>query len=233
MRLFVTAFFLGSLLLAQDPQWRRDLMGLPERPAAGTNVQDVDRFVQNVQLAAPYFATITPGDFEADREMVRRMWAYTMALEMMAKQYPMLRSAANRARGAMNAFPIGYSMVQSPRPASAPSAPSQPQKPAGPPFAMTAPAMDDVPDSARELLSRYESTATRAVAVWQNAETMRRSLAAQGMTLNAQTAASVSRLQGAMESASRSLRARDWAEAGASLDRADGEIAKISKVVGH
>ena len=234
-KIFLLAFICaGSLLMAQDLQWRRDLMGLPEHPAAGTSVQDVDRFVQNVQMATPYFATITPADFEANREMVRRMWAYTMGLEMMAKQYPMLRSAAGRARRAMNAFPIGYAMfqsqgIQSPGQSAPAAAPAQ-QKPAGPPFSMAAPAIENVPD---DLSSRYESTAARAAVVWQNADTLRRSLASQGMTLNAQTAASVSRLELAMESASRSLRARDWAEAGASLDRANGEIEKISKVVGH
>jgi hypothetical protein len=220
-------------------QWRNELKGLPEHPAAGTSVQDIDRFTQNVQMAAPYFATITPGDFEANREMVRRMWAYVMALDMMAGKNPALRPAASRARRAMNSFPIGFAMVQPPgSPQSGALAdPPTPQKSSGPPFAMTAPHVENIPAddraTASDLSSRYASTAARAASVWQNVETLRQSLVSRGMTLNAATAASVGRLQADMDSASRSLTARDWTEASASLDRADAEIEKISKTVGR
>lgn len=233
MRAACAFVWVASLALAQpgDTQWRRDLMGLPDHPT-GATAQEVDRFVQNVQMATPYFASITPGDFEANREMVRRMWAYTMALEMMAKQNPVLRPYASRARGAMNAFPIGYMMVQAPPSAPGfdgpPKAAAAQQQDKPVPFSLTAPNRDNA-----DLASRYDSTAARAATTWKNAETMRQSLVARGMNLNAQTAASVSRLQGDMDAAARALESRKWDEATASLDRADAEIEKISKVAGH
>jgi hypothetical protein len=219
-----------AVAFAQD--WKRELMGLPDQPS-GASAQDIDRFVQNVQLATPYFATITPGDFEANREMVRRMWAYTMALEMMAKQNAMLRPMARRARNAMNAFPIGYNMMlpqQAPPRAGAAKAAVAPPKPAGPPFPVTAPPIEGLPD---DLGSRYASTAVRGATAWQNAEIMRQSLASKGMSLNAATGSALGRLQADMDSALRSMQSRNWTEAGSALDRADAEIEKISKVVGH
>src|SRR5579872_2402938 len=167
MRAACIVLWMASLAAAQnpagqgnDPQWRRDLMGLSDHPG-GATAQDIDRFVQNVQMATPYFATITPGDFEANREMVRRMWAYTMALEIMAKQNPMMRPLASRARGAMNAFPIGYMMIQpgASGQQQAPRPQAQPPKPGAPPFALTAPSVEGAPD---ELTARYDSTAARA-----------------------------------------------------------------------
>ncbi len=208
------------IAFAQD--WRRELAALPEHPTA--NAQEIDRFVQNVQLATPYFATITPGDYEANREMVRRMWAYTMALDMMAKQNPMLRSYAVRARRAMNAFPIGYSMIQTGRPAEAP-APAAQTKPGDPPFALTA------PDGA--LGERYESTAVRAASAWRNADKMRQDLALRGLSLNPATAAAVGRLEADMDAAMRNIKSGKQNEASAALDRADAEIEKISKILGR
>jgi hypothetical protein len=244
-------FFIAMVAQAQTPSaasanqsWRGGLMGLPEHPAAGTTLQDADRFAQYVQMATPYFATITPGDFEANREMVRRMWAYTMALDVMAGKNPGLRPAASRARRAMNSFPIGYGMIQGPAlvtPGATPRAGSSPgpavQQKAEPKFAMTAPAVENVTaadrETSRELASRYEGTAVRAASAWHNVETLRQSLAARGMSLTAAVAASVGRLEADMDSAARSLGARDWVEASGSLDRADAEIEKISKVAGR
>jgi hypothetical protein len=226
----VVCVLLASGILASAQSWKNELMQIPEHPTA-QNFGDVDRFVQNVQMATPYFATITPGDFEANREVVRRMWAYTMALEIIAKQNPMMRPMANRARRAMNAFPIGYNMMMV-QPAGgahaqAPAEPS-PAKPGEAPFVMSAPA--GVPG---ELAERYSGSAARAATVWKNAEKMRLDLQARGMSLNATTSAAVGRLQGDMDSAVRNMSSKNWAEANAALDRADAEMEKISKVVGH
>ena len=51
--------------------------------------------------------------------------------------------------------------------------------------------------------------------------------------MNATTAASLGRLQSAIDSAQRSMQAHKWDEANESLDRANGEIEKIGKVVGR
>lgn len=206
-------------------------MGLSDHPA-GATAQDVDRFVENVQLATPYFTTITPGDFEANREMIRRMYAYVMALEMLSGKNPRLRPLASRARRAMNGFPIGYGTIVAPRSSAQGQEPEQPvvpPKPEGPPFAMAAP---DVEGAPAELTARYDSTAARASVAWQNAETLRAGLESRGMTLNAQTAASLGRLEVDMDAALRAFKGRKWAAAADSLDRADGEIAKISKIAG-
>ena len=227
MRSFCILIACGAMAVAQN--WKNELMGVPDHPTA-QNAGDVDRFVQNVQLATPYFATMTPGDFEANREMVRRMWAYTMGLEMMAKQNPMLRPAANRARRAMNAFPVGANMmfVQPAQQQGQKLHEPAPAKPGEAPFVMHAPS--GAPD---DLSSRYDSTAARAATVWQNAEKMRLDLQSRGMSLNAVTSAAVARLQSDLDSAVRNIQSKNFSEANSSLDRADAEIEKISKVVGH
>jgi hypothetical protein len=224
-----------------DAAWRRALMSLPDRPSPNTSVQDADRFSQNVELAVPYFATLTPGDYEANRELMRRLWTYQAELDLMAGRNPQMRMAAGRARRALRALPVGlalaagFPVAQGNDSSQAPAPPPAP--PAGPPFAQQAPLIDNVSTAessiASDLVSRYESSAARAAAAWENAEVLRQNLARQGMALNTQTAASVARLQLYFELAAGDLREHDWTEAGVNLERAEYETEKVFKTVGR
>jgi len=213
-----------------DPAWRATLMGWPERAGAGTSIQDINRFIENVQSAAPYFATLSPGEYDANRELVRRLWAYMSTLELMARD-PQMRLAVGRARGAMNAIRFGYSPgVIVPGSGPVPPAPPPPAAaPSEPPFAK-APSDVEVPD---ELRTRYDLALGRADTAWYSIEALRQSLAARGYTLNAQTAAAMGRIQLDFEMAARNVKGRDWKEVGTYLERAEYETAKVLKTVGQ
>jgi hypothetical protein len=152
-----------------------------------------------------------------------------------------MRMAAGRARRALRALPVGlalaagFPVAQGNDSSQAPAPPPAP--PAGPPFAQQAPLIDNVSTAessiASDLVSRYESSAARAAAAWENAEVLRQNLARQGMALNTQTAASVARLQLYFELAAGDLREHDWTEAGVNLERAEYETEKVFKTVGR
>jgi hypothetical protein len=218
-----------------DADWRRALMSLPDQPAANTSVQDADRFSQNVELAVPYFASLTPGDYEANRELVRRLWAYLSALDLMASRNPQMRLAAGRARRALRALPVALAAGAGLNTGEAPVPP--PDRFEGPPFAQQAPRIENISAAERstadELRSRYELSAARAAAAWRNAEGLRQNLAREGMSLNAQTAASVARLQLYFGLAAGDLLEHDWTEAGVNLERAEYETEKVFKSVGR
>jgi hypothetical protein len=232
---------------SSDSGWRRGLTGLPEQPSANTSVQDANQFAQNVESAVPYFATLTPGDYEANRELIRRMWAYSAALDVMAGRNPQMRLAAGRARRALGAWGYGASGYGAPGYGypfvpGGPEAPERslsqpPPPPSGPPFATQAPLIEKIPANERttadELRSRYETSAARAAAAWQNAEVLRQNLAREGLSLNTQTAASLARLQVYFGLAAGDLQERDWAEAQTNLDRAEYETNKVFQTVGR
>jgi hypothetical protein len=227
-----------SMAAAQDDAgWRRALQGLPQQPGANATVQDANQFAQNVELATPYFATLTPGDYEANRELVRRMWTYLAALDVMAGRNPQMRLAASRARRALGAWGLGYAFVPGGPNAPEPAPGQPPPVPLSPPFAAQAPMLENVPvadrSTADELRSRYETSAARAAAAWQNAELLRQNLAREGLALNTQTAASLARLQVYFGLAAGDLQERDWAEAKTNLERAEYETEKVFKTVGR
>lgn len=222
---------------SSDSGWRRGLMDLPEQPGANTSVQDANQFAQNIELAVPYFATVTPGDYEANRELVRRMWAYSAALDVMAGRNPQMRLAAGRARRALGAWGYGYPFIPGGPAVPEPAVSQPPPPPSGPPFATQAPMIEKVPATERttadELRSRYETSAARAAAAWQNAEILRQNLAREGLSLNTQTAASLARLQVYFGLAAGDLQERDWAEAQSNLERAEYETNKVFQTVGR
>jgi hypothetical protein len=97
--------------------------------------------------------------------------------------------------------------------------------------------VENVPAAQRatvdELRSRYETSAARAAAAWQNAELLRQNLAREGLALNTQTAASLARLQVYFGLAAGDLQERDWDEAKTNLERAEYETEKVFKTVGR
>ncbi len=238
----------GALsLCAQRPSyWRQNLGNLPENPPSSTSIEDVARFERSMQSAAPYFARITPNDYEGNRALARRMAVYLAGLQVIARD-PQMRLEVGRAQRIFNSLALspllgyGYPLLVPPAAGTgdpipgdhaAPVAP-----PAQPPFAMSAPIVTGIAPAdkslAQELSNRYEADAGRAAGAWQNAETLRLSLASRGMSLNNAASASLIRLPTYFSNAADSLRRRDWDEARTDLVRAESETEKIMKSVGR
>ncbi len=217
----------------QEPQWRRELTDLMTKPQGSANLQDIRRFEENTRLAAPYLNARTPGDYEANRELIRRMTAYLAAMNMMARD-PQMRFALRRANQAL--FSLRYAPNDGADARTGPEKPA-PEKPAEAPYVLRAPDIPNVPESdkrtARDLQSRYEDAASRAVAAWQSAEVIKQNLAADGMTLNTQTATSITRIQLYLETAADALREQDWEDARLNIERAEYETEKVLKTVGR
>jgi hypothetical protein len=214
-------------------QWRRNLTGVLGQPPAKASVHDIERLEQNMLSAAAYCGSLTPTDYEANRELARQMTAYLMTVNTMATD-PQTRAAALRASRSVAVFPCAFPTEQ-PKPQT--TAPSAPRQAADPPFVQKAPPLEGVrnadKETAAELVSRYETDAAKAATAWRNAETLRDSLAARGMSLNAQTAASVNRFQLFFEEAAAALREHKWDDARTSLQAVEAETQKVAKAVGN
>jgi hypothetical protein len=247
MRALAALVVFGGLAFGQSEDWRAALMDLPEHPTA--NLQDLTRFERHLSMSVPYFAALTPGDFEANRELIRRITVYMAGLDMLSRnpqvsRDPQMRAAIGRTRGLINqmrfAAPMGSFVPYGANSSGQPQSQAQP-KPANtvhePPFALMAPRLGKVAPAdvkvASELCARYDSDASKAAAAWQSAETLRVSLEGRGMSLNVQTATAVSRLQLYFDSAATALKESDWEEARTNLTRAEGETEKIFKTVGR
>ena len=221
-------------------EWQSALRGLPERAPADTGMRDLQRFEQNVRLAAPYLAT--PGNVEANREYVRRMWTYLAALEVVARTpgaNGQFGAAVGRTRGMIYgmglAYPywgVGQFGHTTPPPPEPP-----PVKPGQPPFSLQAPELGKVPAAeqaeADEMVGRYENAAARASAVWQSADVLSQSLAARGMTLNVRTTEAVVRLQMFLEMAAGDLRRHNWKAALEDLQKVEYVAGQVSSGVGR
>jgi hypothetical protein len=240
--LLLCSLVVGLDAQVQNPTWRRALMGLPDQPPANTSATDIAQ-IESYLLQAPlYYPSVTPGDYEANREMVRRMTAYFASVEMMTHD-PQTRRAIARARRSM--YSLGYGMPFAPGVPGVPGAPGNPPTPPAPgsrppdepTFAMEAPPLTNVREADREtaedLRSRYKLSATRAARAWKNAEVLRVDLASRGMALNATTAGSVSRLELDLELAGEGIQQHDWEKARSNLEAAEAETEKISKTVGR
>ncbi len=238
------ALGLVSAALAQNtaarpvqPKWRQALLGLPKEPPATTRPQDVYRMERNLRAALPYFAAAQPGDYEANRELVRRIAVYMSGLQVLAQDREMRRAlgAAQRTMGLLPYFPVMDAL-----PGAAPPPPEPPAyTPAENrlPFSLTAPVLPQLNGEAKitadSLSARYEGAAAKAFAAWQNEETIRLSLASQGAVLNTQTAADLARLEIYFNTASKELVAQNWEAAQTELERAEYTTERVMKVVGR
>ena len=213
--------------------WRRNLTRTLSQPTANTNSLELERVGQYLLGAGSYCTALTPGDYASNRELVRSLAGYFGTVNYMAFD-PQARALALRASRAFAAFPCAFPgrQPQAQAPGVAPLPP-----PGAPPFSLQAPALGNVSnadkDNATELQARYEIDAARAVSAWTSAQVMRETLAERGMSLNAQTAASVDRLPLFFEKAEAGLRERNWAEAQANLEAIEAESQKIAKAVGR
>jgi hypothetical protein len=228
----------APLFSQEDAQWRSALTELLSRPPGTATLQDLQRLEDNIRLATPYFGTLTPGDYEANRELIRRMTAYLAAMNL-ANRDPRMRFALRRANQALAslryAAPPAFSAPLGPMPPADPR-PAPPTR-AQAPWELQAPDISNIPEAdkakARELQDRYESAAAQAATAWQSAEVLRQNLAAEGMALNTLTATSIARVQFYLETAADALREQDWEDAKVNLQRAEYETEKVFKTVGH
>ncbi len=240
----------AAALSAQD--WRQGILGLPEDPKNAT-AEDMANFNQYVLAAGPYFAVLKPGDWEANREIVRRMAAYSAALGVLSRSDPRMRSAYSSVQRSLGGirFPQAYygaypGLVVVP----ATPAPSSQQQPYPPkpaegesvgqksvPFPLSAPNPGKVKDAeqktAREVESRYENAAAQAQGALQSIDSVKQNLESRGMTLNTQTAAASARLPMLLQFAAQAIQRQDWEEANLNLERAEGETRNLLRTVGR
>jgi hypothetical protein len=243
--LVVAALALAALVQAQD--WRQGILSLPENPNAASPA-DMARFNEYLQAAGPYFAVLKPGDWEANREIVRRMAAYSATLGVLSRSDPQMRAAyggVQRSLGSIR-FPQAYygaypglvvAPVQQQRPADEPAPAPRRTSSSDVPFLMNAPDPGKVKDSeratAKAVETRYENAAAQAAGAWQNIDSVRQNLESRGMTLNTQTAAAAARLPLLFQFASQAISRHDWEEANLNLERAEGETQNILRTVGR
>jgi hypothetical protein len=232
MRLLIG--LMSVVAAAQD--WQSALRGLPERAPMGTGVTDVQRFEQNIRLAAPHLGAAR--NLEANRLYVRQMWTYLGALEVMARTpgaNASFAAAVGRTRGLIYgmglAYPywgIGAFGHNTPPPPEPP-----PVKPGQPPFSTQAPDLGKVLPAeqaeADEMVNRYETAAARAAAAWQNNDVTSQNLAARGMTVNVRTTEAVVRMQMFLEMAAGDLRRHNWKAALEDIQKVEYVTAQVGR----
>jgi hypothetical protein len=236
MRLFVS-LLLCAAAYAQVPSsaWRQSFNGFLNRPPGSLSARDLQTLESQIALAGSYCVGLTPGDYEANRQLVRQMTTYLASVQVAAGDQPMNLSLRRLTRS-LAAFPCAFGVIpgqQQPPPAAAPPPPA----PGEPPFAKTAPVLQGVPkadqDTVKDLRERYDMDASHAATAWKNAEVIRQGLVAKGMSLNAQTAASVDHLKLFLDQAADALREHKWDDALSSLQAVESETQKVNKTVGN
>lgn len=216
--------------------WRGAFRGFLNRPARNLNAHDLEALEGQLALAGQYCVGLTPGDYEQNRALVREMMSYLATVQVAAGDEQM-NTSLRRLRGSLAAFPCAVAIPPGggPPPGTAPAPP--PRAPGEPPFSLQAPTVSNVPKAdqatANELRERYAMVAGRAASTWKNAETIRLGLVAKGMSMNAQTQASVDQLKLFLDQATEALNQHDWKEAEAALDRCDYARQKVEKTVGN
>ena len=120
----------GGPGIAGNSLWRRNLLGAIGQQPGNATVRDIEQIEQYMLSAAPYCTSLTPGDYEANRELARQMTAYLMTVNTMATD-PQTRAAALRASRAVAVFPCAFPQDQ---PNPAPGAPAPPKQASEPPF---------------------------------------------------------------------------------------------------
>jgi hypothetical protein len=213
--------------------WRGNLGGiLGQQPSKVTN-DDLGRFEQYLVGAGAYCSALTAADYEANRYMVRSMAAYVSTMNAYTQDRRM-RTSLGRLSGRISAFPCAWVGYQ-PEPLyfDPVSAPVLPE----PPFALQPPDVADVAAADQETFSdlqaRYKIDATRAASAWKSAQEMRARLSTRGATLNADTAAAVTRFQLLFGLAAGSMLDHRWDEVLEHLRAVEAETTKVAKVVGR
>ena len=206
--------------------WRQNLSGMLGRPPGTASLRDVEQMRQYLVAATPYCSGLTYNDYLVNQALMRNMYGY---LGAMNARDPETRAAIAAVSRSIAVFPCAAKPAQ---PENAQSGPPR----AEPNFSLQAPALENISaadkETARELTARYETDAAYAAVAWNNAETMKQSLAKQGMGLNVQTATSVGRFKLFLDQAAGALREHNWEDPLSSLQAVESETQKVAKVVG-
>ena len=213
--------------------WRGNLGGILGQQPNRVTSADLGRFETYLGGAGVYCSALTPADYMANRLMVRSMAAYVATMNTYTRD-PQMRASLGRISGRISAFPCAWAGGQ---PEPLVFDPATVPIPADPPFAMRPPDVANVAAADKETFSdlqaRYKVDATRAASAWKSSLVMRASLATQGATLNAETAAAVTRFQLLFGLAAGSMLDRRWDEVLEHLQAVEAETAKVVKVVGR
>jgi len=213
--------------------WRGGLGGILGQQPSRVTMDDLDRFDQYLAGAGTYCAALTAADYAANRLMVRSMAAYVRTMNAYSSN-PQMRASLGRISRGISAFPCAWSGYQ-PEPLLFDPVP--PPVNTEPPFAMAPPDVANVAAADKETFSdlqaRYTADAKRAASAWKSAAEMNARLSTQGASLNADTAAAVSRFQLLFGLAAGSMLDRRWNEVLEHLQAVEAETAKVAKVVGR
>ena len=213
--------------------WRGNLGGILGQQPSKVTMDDLGRFDQYLAGAGAYCAALTSADYAANRLMMRSMAAYVRTMNAYSIN-PGMRSYLGRLSTRISAFPCAWVGGQ-PEPLG--FEPLPPPVAAEPPFALTPPDVTNVAAADKETFSdlqaRYTADAKRAASAWKSAAEMNARLTAQGASLNADTAAAVSRFQLLFGLAAGSMLDHRWEEVTEHLQAVEQETAKVAKVVGR
>jgi hypothetical protein len=235
MSRYLLALFAAMTLLpfasqAQDPLWRRNLMG--GLVGVPSSYRDIERFEGYLTAAMPYCGSLGAADYGAYRNMVGQWTGYLSTMNAAARD-AQTRAAVVRAWRSVALFPCAFPGGQ-PRP---PEAPVPPPQPAPPPFSLQPPVVDNVSaadkETAADLRQRYALDAGRAAGIWNNAEILKISLGLRGMSVNADTAAATARWQLLFDQAAAALREHNWDEARLKLQGVEATSQKVGNAVGQ
>jgi hypothetical protein len=214
--------------------WRGNLGGILGQQPSRVTMDDLGRFDQYLAGAGAYCSALTAADYAANRVMVRSMAAYVRTMNAYAASNPQMRAYLGRISTRISAFPCAWAGGQ---PEQMVFEPVPPPVAAEPPFSLTPPDVANVSAADKETFSdlraRYSADATKAASAWKSAAQMNARLAAQGASLNADTAATVARFQLLFGLASGSMLDHRWDEVTEHLQAAEAETAKVAKVVGR
>ncbi len=212
------------------PRWYRSATGMLGLPPTNVGAHDIERMERYLTYGVAYCTGLGAQEYAANQAMARNMSAYLGRVGTMATD-PQARVVALRVASAFSAFPCAYPDRQ------LPVVIAQPPQPGDPPFALVSPNLGKVPDAEQEtaadLAVRYDTDAVRSAAIWKSGEQLRLNLGTRGMSLNAQTAGAMSRLQPLYQDAFNALRTHNWDEALSNLQAAEATTQKIAATVGH
>ena len=213
--------------------WRGNLGGILGQQPSRVTMDDLGRFDQYLAGAGAYCAALTAADYAANRLMVRSMAAYVRTMNAYSSN-PGMRASLRGVSMRISAFPCAWVGGQ---PEQLAFEPVPPPVATEPPFSLTPPDVPNVAAADKETFSdlqaRYTADAKRAASAWKSAAEMNARLAAQSASLNADTAATVSRFQLLFGLAAGSMLDRRWDEVTEHLQAAEQETAKVAKVVGR
>ena len=223
----------GGVGIGAGSLWRGNLGGMLGQQPNKVTYDDLNRFDQYLVGAGAYCSALTPADYAANRLMVRSMASYVATMNAYTRD-PRMRASLGQLRGRISAFPCAWVGYQ---PESLMFDPVPPPVNTEPPFALKPPAVENVAAADKETFSdlqaRYIVDATRAASAFKSAAEMNARLSTQGASLNADTAAAVSRFQLLFGLASGSMLDHRWDEVLEHLQAVEAETAKVAKVVGR